>query len=309
VCLIARSRLPSAASFWTAARRVRLACRGSLVYRPHRRAVRQGGNRLGSWASCSAWCSLLVSSASRRARSSPSAVKRGIAEMHVAFAKARAADDRAGARPPLRQSARTLLQHSRPRWPAPAPRVDDATRAIIDGRDLIDVAERALLRPLSTDKGAPTRDRQRRETGVLCDAISPRDHSRRDIRGGADRACSCAASPKSMAVCRDCSVLSARAPRSALISPSPAVWRSAIVCFSSFAAHGIASRISARMGEGRTQRVLHGARRPFRACRLPAYALLRRQTSRRFRRRAVPVQQGRGEGSGLRAAMAFNRSA
>ena len=66
--------------------------------------------------------------------------------MHVAFAHARAADDRAAAR---RLVGRLVaLYRDRPETARARAEVEDAARAIIDGRDLIDVAERALLRPL-----------------------------------------------------------------------------------------------------------------------------------------------------------------
>ena len=69
-----------------------------------------------------------------------------IAEMHVAFANARAADDRAQARRLVGQLV--ALYRNRPETARARAEVEDAARAIIDGRDLIDVAERALLRPL-----------------------------------------------------------------------------------------------------------------------------------------------------------------
>jgi putative membrane protein len=69
-----------------------------------------------------------------------------IAEMHVAFAKARAQDDRAAARRLVKQLV--TLYGSRAETARARAQVEEATRAIIDGRDLIDVTERALLRPL-----------------------------------------------------------------------------------------------------------------------------------------------------------------
>jgi putative membrane protein len=69
-----------------------------------------------------------------------------IAEMHVALAKARAADDRAAARRLVGQLV--ALYRNRPETARARAQVEEAMRAIIDGRDLIDVAERALLRPL-----------------------------------------------------------------------------------------------------------------------------------------------------------------
>src|SRR5271170_79719 len=59
-----------------------------------------------------------------------------IAEMHVAFAKARADDDRGAARRLVNQLV--TLYSNRPEMARARAQVDDATRAIIDGRDLID---------------------------------------------------------------------------------------------------------------------------------------------------------------------------
>ncbi len=69
-----------------------------------------------------------------------------IAELHLAYAGARAADDRAAAR---RLVVRLVaLYRNRPETARARAQVQEAAAAIIDGRDLIDVAERALLRPL-----------------------------------------------------------------------------------------------------------------------------------------------------------------
>ena len=93
-----------------------------------------------------------------------------IAEMHVAFAKARAADDRAAAR---RLVARLVMLYShRPEMAHARAQVDDATRAIIDGRDLIDVTERALLRSLDDKAQAEIAAAAKRVS--LVTAISPR---------------------------------------------------------------------------------------------------------------------------------------
>ena len=93
-----------------------------------------------------------------------------IAEMHVAFAKARAADDRNGARKLVGQ----LVAHyrDRPETAHARAQVEDAARAIIDGRDLIDVAERALLRPL--DEKAQGEIAAAAKAVSLVTAISPR---------------------------------------------------------------------------------------------------------------------------------------
>jgi putative membrane protein len=93
-----------------------------------------------------------------------------IAEMHIAFAKARAADDRAVARRLVAQLV-ALYRH-RPETARARAEVEDAARAIIDGRDLIDVAERALLRPLDDKAQGEIADAAKRVS--LVTAISPR---------------------------------------------------------------------------------------------------------------------------------------
>ena len=75
-----------------------------------------------------------------------------IAEMHVALVNARAADDRVQARRLVGQLV--TLYRNRPETARARAEVEDAARAIIDGRDLIDVAERALLRPLDQGRKA-----------------------------------------------------------------------------------------------------------------------------------------------------------
>ena len=93
-----------------------------------------------------------------------------IAEMHVAFAQARAADDRAEAR---RLVGRLVaLYRDRPETARARAEVEDAMGAIIDGRDLIDVAERALLRPLDDRAQGEIAAAAKRVS--LVTAISPR---------------------------------------------------------------------------------------------------------------------------------------
>jgi putative membrane protein len=93
-----------------------------------------------------------------------------IAEMHVAFAEARAADDRAAAR---RLVGRLVtLYRNRPEMAHARAQVEEATRAIIDGRDLIDVTERALLRSLDDKAQGEIANAAKRVS--LVTAISPR---------------------------------------------------------------------------------------------------------------------------------------
>ena len=93
-----------------------------------------------------------------------------IAEMHVAFAKARAEDDRAAARRLVNQLV--TLYGSRAETARARAQVEEATRAIIDGRDLIDVTERALLRPLDDKAQGEIAAAAKRVS--LVTAISPR---------------------------------------------------------------------------------------------------------------------------------------
>jgi len=93
-----------------------------------------------------------------------------IAEMHVAFAEARAADDRDGARKLVGRLV--ALYRDRPETARARAETEDAARAIIDGRDLIDVAERALLRPLDEKAQAEIAAAAKRVS--LVTAISPR---------------------------------------------------------------------------------------------------------------------------------------
>ena len=93
-----------------------------------------------------------------------------IAETHVALAKARADDDRPAARRLVGQLI--ALYRDRPETARARAEVEDAMRAIIDGRDLIDVAERALLRPL--DEKAESEIAAAAKRVSLVTAISPR---------------------------------------------------------------------------------------------------------------------------------------
>jgi putative membrane protein len=93
-----------------------------------------------------------------------------IAELHVGLAKARAADDRAAARKLVGELV--ALYRNRPETARARAEVEEAARAIIDGRDLIDVAERALLRPL--DEKAQGEIAAAAKRVSLVTAISPR---------------------------------------------------------------------------------------------------------------------------------------
>jgi putative membrane protein len=93
-----------------------------------------------------------------------------IARLHAALALARAADDRDAAR---RLVARlTALYDNRPETAAARAETLEAAAAIIDGRDLIDIAERALLRPLDARVQGEIAAAAKRVSMVT--AISPR---------------------------------------------------------------------------------------------------------------------------------------
>ena len=93
-----------------------------------------------------------------------------IARMHADFASARLADDRDAAR--ARLADLVALYAARAETASARAKVTEHTREIIDGRDLIDIAERSLMHPLD--------EKVRREIALasrrvsLVTAISPR---------------------------------------------------------------------------------------------------------------------------------------
>jgi putative membrane protein len=93
-----------------------------------------------------------------------------IARLHIAFAEARAADDRDAAR--SRIAELIAVYAHRAETAAPRALLNELTREIVDGRDLIDIAERNLILPLD--------EQARREIAVaakrvsVVTAISPR---------------------------------------------------------------------------------------------------------------------------------------
>jgi putative membrane protein len=72
--------------------------------------------------------------------------QRKIADLHAALATARAADDRLAARREV--TLLVALYAARPAMASARAQVERAMRDIVDGRDLVDIAERALLKPL-----------------------------------------------------------------------------------------------------------------------------------------------------------------
>jgi putative membrane protein len=93
-----------------------------------------------------------------------------IARLHAELALARAEDDGEAAR---RLVGRLIdLYRGRPETAAARAETAEAARAIIDGRDLIDIAERALLRPLDAKAQGEIAAAAKRVSMVT--AISPR---------------------------------------------------------------------------------------------------------------------------------------
>jgi putative membrane protein len=93
-----------------------------------------------------------------------------IARLHADLAAARAADDRDAARKLV--SRLSELYQQRPETARGRAEVAEAIAAIIDGRDLIDIAERVLLRPLDVKAQSEIAVAAKRVSMVT--AISPR---------------------------------------------------------------------------------------------------------------------------------------
>ena len=96
--------------------------------------------------------------------------QRRIAELHAALARARADDDRDAARALVARLAALYLH--RPETARARAEVEEARRAVVDGRDLVDVAERALLLPIDRKVQAEIAAAARRVSMVT--ALSPR---------------------------------------------------------------------------------------------------------------------------------------
>ena len=97
-------------------------------------------------------------------------LQRRIATLHADFATARAADDRDSARARVGELA--TLYAMRPETANARAKVDELTREIVDGRDLIDIAERGLMHPLDEKVRREIALAARRVSVVT--AISPR---------------------------------------------------------------------------------------------------------------------------------------
>lgn len=93
-----------------------------------------------------------------------------IAHLHIAFATARAADDRDAARREV--AALVRLYERRPQLARIRADLLGLTKEIIDGRDLIDIAERDLVAPLDKEVRREIADAAKRVS--LVTAIAPR---------------------------------------------------------------------------------------------------------------------------------------
>jgi len=96
--------------------------------------------------------------------------QRQIARLHMAFAQARAADDRDAARALVGDLA--SLYKARPATARARAHLAELTREIVDGRDLIDIAERELMPALDEEATREIASAAKRVSVVT--AISPR---------------------------------------------------------------------------------------------------------------------------------------
>lgn len=96
--------------------------------------------------------------------------QRAIAQLHVALAEAHEKDDRDAARRHVIEL--TSLYDRRPDMARGRAHLEDLTREIVDGRDLIDIAERSLMSPLDDSARLEIAGAARRVS--LVTAISPR---------------------------------------------------------------------------------------------------------------------------------------
>ncbi len=96
--------------------------------------------------------------------------QRRIADLHVALEAAHAADDRAAARAAVARLV--ALYAARPETFAARAQVERAATEIIDGRDLVEIAERALIKPLDARARAEVAAAAKRVS--LVTALSPR---------------------------------------------------------------------------------------------------------------------------------------
>lgn len=96
--------------------------------------------------------------------------QRKIARLHIAFADARARDDTNAARSLVRDLV--ALYEKRADTARARAHLDELTREIIDGRDLVDIAERTLIAPLDQSVQREIANAAKRVS--LVTAVSPR---------------------------------------------------------------------------------------------------------------------------------------
>lgn len=96
--------------------------------------------------------------------------QRHIARLHMDIAKAREADDRTAARPLMRDLV--SLYGARPDLARARAHVEELTGEIVDGRDLVDIAEREVMLPLDERVAYEIAEAAKRVSVVT--AISPR---------------------------------------------------------------------------------------------------------------------------------------
>jgi putative membrane protein len=96
--------------------------------------------------------------------------QRRIADLHAALAAAHAADDRPSARAAVARLV--ALYAARPETTAARAQVERAATEIVDGRDLVEIAERALVKPLDARARAEVAAAAKRVS--LVTALSPR---------------------------------------------------------------------------------------------------------------------------------------
>ena len=201
------------------------------------------------------------------------------------------ADDRDAARAERRRRLIALYEN-RPGDRARARRSPTRRwRAIIDGRDLVDVAERALLRPLDAKAQAEIAAAAKRVS--LVTAISPRAVLDRDLRRRADRP---AVPPHRGDLWRTAGPARLLQARPLDRRPPRDHRRHGGRRLAAAADRRPRHRVEnlGPHGRRRAQRLAHGARRAFRAGRVPAGAVRRAEAARGLRRRAVPIRRRQG---------------
>jgi putative membrane protein len=171
--------------------------------------------------------------------------QRAIARLHAALAAARAQDDRDAARAHVRTLC--ALYDARPELAGARAHILSLTREIVDGRDLIDIAEREIMSPLDARAAQAVADAARRTSIVT--ALSPRAivdlvfvaaqalrlvRAIAEIYGGR---------PGSLGFLRILRSVAAHLAITGGVAAGDSLLQQAL-------GHGLAARLSARLGEG-----------------------------------------------------------